>query len=132
MIRNVIINYLKRYKYIFASLLILFFCTLVLYNYYKKKDIYILYDNFKDCHNVKEYQRATYYGICYKNDEIFFEKNINKKEYGIKDITKFELISKDEFFKINFNRFKDINLFLIVKKDSEFVIVLVKPIKIIS
>ncbi len=132
MIRNVIINNLKRYKYIFGSLLILFFCFLVLYNYYKKKDIYILYDNFKDCNNVEEYQRAMYYGICYKNDEIFFEKKINKKEYEIKDITKFELISKDEFFKISFNRFKDINLFLIVKKDSEFVIIPVKPIKIIS
>ena len=132
MIQNVKINYLKRYKYIVGSLLILFFCSLVLYNYYKKKDIYILYDNFKDCHNVEKYHKAMYYGMCYKNNEIFFEKNRNKKEYEIKDINRFKLISKDEFFKINFNRFKDINLFLIVKKDSEFVIIPVKPIKIIS
>ncbi|MGV8813692.1 MAG: hypothetical protein ACOH2D_06235 [Gelidibacter sp.] len=132
MIKNAKINYLKKYKYAFGALLVFLFCFLILYNYSRKKDIYILYDNFEDCQNVREYEKLMYYGMCYKNDEIFFKKDKNEKEYEINDIKKFKLISKDEFFKIDFNKFKDMNLILIIKKDKGYEIINVKPIKIIS
>jgi len=130
MIQNAKINYLKRYKYIIGTLLVFLFCFLILNNYFSKKDIYILYDDFKDCQNVKEYEKSMYYGMCYKNDEIFFKKD--KKEYEIKDINKFKLTPKDEFFTIDYTKFKNINLILIVKKNKGYKIIQVKPIKFIS
>ena len=132
MILNAKINYLKRNKYIIGSLLVLLFCCLILYGSYRKKDIYILYDDFKDCRSVKDYERSMYYGMCYKNDGIFFEKDKEEKEYDINDIGKFKLISKGEFFKIEFNEFKKMNIILIIKKRKGYKAVFVKPFKVIG
>jgi len=132
MILNVKVNYIKKYKYVIGSFLILFLCLIILYHYSRKKDIYILYDDFMNCNNVEEYQQERYLGMCYKHDVIFFEKNKKEKEYEIKDINKFKLISKDEFFKIDFKKFKKINLILIVKRDKGYEIIHVRPFKIIS
>ena len=132
MTQNAKINYLKRYKYAIVTLLVFFFCSLILFNYYTKKDLYLLYDDFANCENLKEYEKEIYYGMCYNHNVTFFETESNKKAYKTKNIEKIKLTSKEDFFKIKFNNLKNFNIILIIELDEKYDIIHVKPFKIIS
>lgn len=132
MIQNVKTNRAKNLKYIIGSLFVLSLCFLIFYNYSKKEDVYLIYDDFANCENVEEYKKKMYFGICYEQNEVLFKKNPDKKVYQIRSIDKFKLSSKEDFFKIYYKKFKEINLILIIKEDEKFKIVPVHIVKIIS
>lgn len=125
-------NFNKTSKYIIGALFILSLSSIVFYDYIKKQDIYILYDDFKNCTNAKDYEKEIYYGMCYKQEVIFFEKETNKQICETKTLEKLNLTSKEDFFKIDFRKLKNVNIILIIKKDKGYDIMPVKPFKIIS
>lgn len=104
-------------------MLILYLFFLFFYNCSEKKDIYLLYDDFFDCEYVETYKKNMHYGMCYKHDVILFKKNPKKKSYELKNIKEFQLTPKEHFFKIDYRKLEDVNLFLIIEKNKKFKII---------
>ena len=128
MILNVKTNQNKTVRYRILSLTVLYLCFLLFNNCSKKEDIYLFYDDFKDCEYVDQYKKKMYYGMCFKHNVILFKKKPVDKIYETKNIKEFQLTSKEDFFKINFRALKDVNLILIIKEDKKYKIV---PVSII-
>ena len=125
MIQNAKTNHVKIIKYIIGSLFVLSLCFLMFYNYSKKENVYLLYDDFANCEYIEEYKKKMYYEICYKHNVILCKKKTYKKIYETETIEEFKLTSKEDFFKIDYEKLKDVNLILIIKENKKFKIVTV-------
>src|SRR5690606_34975206 len=110
MIQNVKTNYSKNSTYVLRVLLIIFIglSAFYIYNYSKNENVYLLYDDFANCDYVEADNKKSYYGICYKQKIILCEKKALKKIYSTKSIEKYNLTSKEDFFKIEQTKMKNI------------------------
>lgn len=129
MIQNVKTNQKKIVNYKLGHFIILYLFFLLFYNCSKKEDVYLLYDDFSDCEYVETSKKNMYYGMCYKHNVILFKKNPKKKPYETKNIQDFELTHKEDFFKMNYRKLEDVNLFLIIEKNKKIKII---PVSIVE
>ncbi len=132
MIKNVKTSFNRKPKYIIGGLLVLSLFSVVYYNYTKKEPLYLLYDDYSNCHNVKDYEKEMYFGMCYEYEVIFFKIKTENKAYKIKNTDKIKFTSKQDFFTIDYRKFKDYNIILIIKHDNGYDVIPVKPFEIIS
>ncbi|WP_205334797.1 hypothetical protein [Gelidibacter japonicus] len=92
----------KTLKFRTAHLIAIYLCFLLFYNCSKNEEIYLLYDDFKDCEYVERNKKKEYYGMSYTHNVRLFKKKSVDKIYETKSIKEIELTSKKDFFNIDF------------------------------
>jgi hypothetical protein len=120
---------IKKYKYIIGIFLIIFTSTIIVWQYLRKENIYILYNKEKsNCQNINKYE-STKYPLCY-NGKYLFEIKSNKPIIYIENLKKIKLTSTKSFFKYSYDR--NVNVFLVIKKGNDYQILPVNIIQVLS
>lgn len=120
---------IKKYKYLIVIFVIILISTIAIWQYYKKDNIYLLYNSdVFDCKYVAEHRKKKY-PLCY-NGMYLFEIISNKPIVLIDNLKKIKLTSKKTFFKY-FND-RNINIFLVIKKGEKYEVLPVKAFQILS
>jgi hypothetical protein len=120
---------IKKYKYLIGIFIIIFISVIAIWQYYKKENIYLLYNSeVSDCKYVAEHRKKKH-SLCY-NGMYLFEKIDKKPIVLIDNLNRIKLTSKKTFFTY-FNH-RNINIFLVIKKGKKYEVLPVKAFQILS
>jgi len=120
---------IKKYRYLIGIFIIIFISIISVWQYFKKENIYILYNNeISDCQNIDKYEKNKY-PLCH-NGKYLFEKINNKPILLIDNLKTLKLTTKKDFFK--YSIYGNINIYLVVKKGNKYEVLPVKIFQVLS
>ena len=120
---------IKKYNYLIGIFIIIFISTMSLWQYFKKENIYLLYnEKISGCQNIDNYEKNKY-PLCNKGIYLF-EKKKNKPNVLITNLEDLKLTNKRIIFKND--NYSNKNIYLVVKKDNVYEIIPVEIIQVLS
>ncbi len=121
---------IKKYKYLIVTFIIILCGSIIIWKYYQKENIYILYNNkVSDCPHTYSSRNIKTYVYC-TNETYIFERIEEKSIKFIDNINKLKITSKTDFLKY-FNR-ERVSIFLVIKEKNKYKIVPVKGYQVLS
>lgn len=120
---------IKKYKHLIGAIILICFALFINWNYFRKENVYILYNNeVSECQNIDGYTKNRY-PLCH-NGIYIFEKIKKEPIILIDDIKNVKLTSKSDFFR--YTDFSKINIYLVVKKGNIYEVLPVNIFQILS